>query len=65
MILEDVYDLVGGETVDTAEERAENMFAKVDRDKDGKVTEEEFLRCGQRDQQLVNMLEHANYLSCI
>ncbi|KAF5292113.1 hypothetical protein FQA39_LY14068 [Lamprigera yunnana] len=55
-----IYDMLGAcssnRPADTAEERAKNIFAKMDENNDGQLTQEEFLKGCLQDEELSKML---------
>ncbi|XP_023336451.1 neuronal calcium sensor 2 isoform X2 [Eurytemora carolleeae] len=58
-IVQAIYDMLGAGAVkptDTAEERAKNIFNRMDENNDGHLTEEEFLKGCLQDDELSKML---------
>merc|ERR1712128_127848 len=58
-IVQAIYDMLGAGAVkptDTAEERAKNIFNRMDENNDGSLTEEEFLKGCLQDDELSKML---------
>jgi len=58
-IVQAIYDMLGAGAVkptDTAEERAKNIFTRMDENNDGNLTEEEFLKGCLQDDELSKML---------
>ena len=59
-IVQAIYDMLGNSSSsrppDTAEERAKSIFARMDENGDGKLTEEEFLKGCLQDEELSKML---------
>ena len=58
-VVQEIYDMLGpGVTkqIDTAEERAKNIFKRMDENNDGSLTEEEFLKGCLQDEELLKML---------
>merc|ERR1712130_733331 len=58
-IVQAIYDMLGQGAVkptDTAEERAKNIFNRMDENNDGSLTEEEFLKGCLNDDELSKML---------
>merc|ERR1711890_61707 len=58
-IVKSIYDMLGAGAVkptDTAEERAKNIFNRMDENNDGSLTEEEFLKGCLQDDELSKML---------
>merc|ERR1712228_316647 len=58
-IVQAIYDMLGAGAVkptDTAKERAKNIFNRMDENKDGNLTEEEFLKGCLQDDELSKML---------
>lgn len=59
-IVQAIYDMLGNNSSsrppDTAEERAKSIFARMDENGDGKLTEEEFLKGCLQDEELSKML---------
>ena len=55
-----IYDMLGAcssnRPADSAEERAKNIFAKMDENNDGQLTQEEFLKGCLQDEELSKML---------
>lgn len=55
-----IYDMLGAcssnRPADTAEERAKNIFAKMDENNDGQLTQDEFLKGCLQDEELSKML---------
>ncbi len=54
-----IYDMLGAgatKPTDSAEERAKNIFSRMDENGDGHLTEEEFLRGCLQDDELSKML---------
>ena len=51
-VIRDVYGMLGQDSFG----QTRDMFEKMDKDKDGKITEEEFIRASLEDQELVRML---------
>jgi Ca2+-binding EF-hand superfamily protein len=59
IILQAIYDMLGAGSMkptDTAEERAKNIFNRMDENNDGTLTEEEFLKGCLLDDELSKML---------
>ena len=59
-IVQAIYDMLGNSSSsrppDTAEERAKSIFARMDENGDGKLTEDEFLKGCLQDEELSKML---------
>nr|CAD7406637.1 unnamed protein product [Timema cristinae] len=59
-IVQAIYDMLGAcssnRPADSAEERAKNIFAKMDENNDGQLTQEEFLKGCLQDEELSKML---------
>ena len=58
-IVQAIYDMLGAgatKPTDSAEERAKNIFSRMDENGDGHLTEEEFLRGCLQDDELSKML---------
>ena len=58
-IVQAIYDMLGAgatKPTDSAEERAKNIFSRMDENGDGHLTEEEFLSGCLQDDELLNML---------
>jgi len=58
-IVQAIYDMLGAGAVkptDTAEERAKNIFNRMDENNDGHLTEDEFLKGCLQDDELSKML---------
>ncbi|OAD58826.1 Neuronal calcium sensor 2 [Eufriesea mexicana] len=59
-IVQAIYDMLGAcssnRPADSAEERAKNIFARMDENNDGQLTEEEFLKGCLQDEELSKML---------
>lgn len=59
-ILQAIYDMLGAcssnRPADSAEERAKNIFAKMDENNDGQLTQDEFLKGCLQDEELSKML---------
>ena len=59
-IVQAIYDMLGNSSSsrppDTAEDRAKSIFARMDENGDGKLTEEEFLKGCLQDEELSKML---------
>lgn len=59
-VLQAIYDMLGAcssnRPADTAEERAKNIFAKMDENNDGQLTQDEFLKGCLQDEELSKML---------
>jgi len=55
-----IYDMLGAcssnRPADSAEERAKNIFAKMDENNDGQLTQDEFLKGCLQDEELSKML---------
>ena len=55
-----IYDMLGAcssnKPADSAEERAKNIFAKMDENNDGQLTQDEFLKGCLQDEELSKML---------
>lgn len=55
-----IYDMLGATSsnkpADSAEERAKNIFAKMDENNDGQLTQDEFLKGCLQDEELSKML---------
>lgn len=58
--LQAIYDMLGAcssnRPADSAEERAKNIFAKMDENNDGQLTQDEFLKGCLQDEELSKML---------
>lgn len=58
--LQAIYDMLGAcssnKPADSAEERAKNIFAKMDENNDGQLTQDEFLKGCLQDEELSKML---------
>eukprot|EP00091_Calanus_sinicus_P008298 TRINITY_DN2030_c0_g1_i5.p1 TRINITY_DN2030_c0_g1~~TRINITY_DN2030_c0_g1_i5.p1 ORF type:complete len:138 (-),score=20.02 TRINITY_DN2030_c0_g1_i5:503-916(-) len=67
-IVQAIYDMLGAGAVkptDTAEERAKNIFNRMDENNDGSLTEEEFLKgCLQDDELSKNVGTQCGYIDC-
>ncbi|XP_031638085.1 neuronal calcium sensor 2 isoform X2 [Contarinia nasturtii] len=59
-IVQAIYDMLGAcssnRPADSAEERAKNIFAKMDENNDGQLTQDEFLKGCLQDEELSKML---------
>lgn len=59
-VFQAIYDMLGASSsnrpADSAEERAKNIFAKMDENNDGQLTQEEFLKGCLQDEELSKML---------
>lgn len=59
-LLQAIYDMLGAcssnKPADSAEERAKNIFAKMDENNDGQLTQDEFLKGCLQDEELSKML---------
>ncbi|XP_053664154.1 neuronal calcium sensor 2 [Anopheles marshallii] len=59
-IVQAIYDMLGAcssnKPADSAEERAKNIFAKMDENNDGQLTQDEFLKGCLQDEELSKML---------
>ncbi|XP_017966034.1 neuronal calcium sensor 2-like, partial [Drosophila navojoa] len=59
-IFQAIYDMLGAcssnRPADSAEERAKNIFAKMDENNDGQLTQDEFLKGCLQDEELSKML---------
>ncbi|KAK2579120.1 hypothetical protein KPH14_001291 [Odynerus spinipes] len=59
-IVQAIYDMLGAcssnRPADSAEERTKNIFAKMDENHDGQLTQEEFLKGCLQDEELSKML---------
>ena len=58
-IVQAIYDMLGAgatKPTDSAEDRAKNIFSRMDENGDGHLTEEEFLRGCLQDEELSKML---------
>uniref|UniRef100_A0A1B0BYZ0 EF-hand domain-containing protein n=1 Tax=Glossina palpalis gambiensis TaxID=67801 RepID=A0A1B0BYZ0_9MUSC len=59
-IVQAIYDMLGAcssnRPADSAEERAKNIFSKMDENNDGQLTQEEFLKGCLQDEELSKML---------
>merc|ERR1712183_901726 len=58
-IVQAIYDMLGAgatKPTDSAEERAKNIFSRMDENNDGSLTEEEFLKGCLQDDELSKML---------
>lgn len=55
-----IYDMLGAcssnKPADSAEDRAKNIFAKMDENNDGQLTQDEFLKGCLQDEELSKML---------
>lgn len=55
-----IYDMLGAcssnRPADSAEDRAKNIFAKMDENNDGQLTQDEFLKGCLQDEELSKML---------
>lgn len=60
LFLQAIYDMLGAcssnKPADSAEERAKNIFAKMDENNDGQLTQDEFLKGCLQDEELSKML---------
>lgn len=58
--LQAIYDMLGAcssnKPADSAEDRAKNIFAKMDENNDGQLTQDEFLKGCLQDEELSKML---------